>query len=400
MAKRQEDKKKIFTKSSEKIGNKKSYNESNMYNKKAKNKQFNDTKSQSEKATYKKKFNNDTKSHLDNKQDKKKDTNIKKSSIKSKAQIRKTEKAKQEKINREMGVTKSYKVSYSNTLLEFLLEKCKTSRNTVKHLLASHKVLVNGTMVSQYNYNLVKDDVVALSKYSVGENDAVDKKFVTRFNTIKLPFKVIYEDDDFIAINKPSGLLSVESDTERESAYSYLLRYFATKDKTNRPYQLHRIDKETSGVLVFAKNPVIHSMLKTKWNDLVKTREYYAVVEGVINQDKGTYVSYLKENANNVVYSSLDKTGKRAVTHYELVSHNEKFSLLKVDIDTGRKNQIRVHMHDIKHPIVGDEKYGYTENPLNRLGLHASKLEFINPHTHKLISIEAPVPNEYYKVVE
>lgn len=378
--------------------NKKHNENKSHYLKNNKANNFNETKINSRDKNNKKRYslNNDIKSQLTNK-DKK---SYLKSSSENKSQSKKSEKLRQDRVNKQMGVTKSYKVSYSNTLLEFLLEKCKTSRNTVKHLLASHKVLVNGNMVSQYNYNLVKDDVVALSKYSVGENDAVDKKFVTRFNTIKLPFKVIYEDDDVIAIDKPSGLLSVESDTERESAYSYLLRYFATKDKTSRPYQLHRIDKETSGVLVFAKNPVLHSMLKTKWNDLVKTREYYAVVEGVINQDKGTYVSYLKENANNVVYSSLDKTGKRAVTHYEVIKHNDKFSLLKVDIDTGRKNQIRVHMHDIKHPIVGDEKYGYTENPLNRLGLHASKLEFINPHTHKLITLEAPIPNEFFKVVE
>lgn len=338
---------------------------------------------------------------INNKQNETKSQNKKRSSDnKSQSKNNVSYKAKQNKINREMGITKTFKVGYSNTLLEFLLDKCKISRNSVKHLLSSHKVLVNGSMVSQYNYNLVKDDVVVLSKYSVGENDAVDKKFVTRFNTIKLPFEIIYEDKDFIAIDKPSGLLSVESDNERESAYSYLLRYFAEKDKTNRPYQLHRIDKETSGVLVFAKNPVIHSMLKTDWNDLVKTREYFAVVEGEINQDKGTYISYLKENSNNIVYSSLDKTGKRAVTHYEVVKHNKMFSLLKVNIDTGRKNQIRVHMHDIKHPIVGDQKYGFTENPLNRLGLHASKLEFINPINKKIISIQAKVPSSFYKIVE
>ena len=304
------------------------------------------------------------------------------------------------KNNKNISVTQTFKVGYSDTLMEFLLAKCKTSRNNVKNLLAGHKVLVNGSMVSQYNYKLVKDDVVSLSKHSVGENDAIDKKFVTRFNTIKLPFKVIYEDENYIAINKPAGMLSVESDNERESAYSYLLRYFAQKDKNSRPYQLHRIDKETSGVLVFAKNPIVHSMLKTKWNEFVKTREYFAVVEGVIDQEDGTYVSYLKENANNIVYSSLDKTGKRAVTHYVKVKNNKNFTLLKVNIDTGRKNQIRVHMKDMKHSIVGDEKYGFTFDPLGRLGLHASKLEFIDPLSHNLISIEAPVPNEFYKVVE
>ena len=343
------------------------------------------------KTVHKSSKTNDTKSHLDNKL------------INTKSQKENKTKNKSnnsKNVINNSNITQSFKVNYSNTLMEFLLEKCNTSRNNVKSLLSNHKVLVNGSMVSQYNFELVKDDVVALSRRPVGENDAIDEKYVTRFNTVKLPFKIIYSDDYFIAVDKPAGLLSVESDTERESVYTYLLRYFAQKDKTKRPYQLHRIDKETSGVLVFAKNPVIHSMLKMKWNDYVRAREYYAVVEGVITQKEGTYVSYLAENSNHLVYSSLDKNGKRAVTHYETIKINKDFSLLKVNIDTGRKNQIRVHMHDIKHPIVGDEKYGCTLDPLGRLGLHASKLEFVNPITHQTICIEADVPKEFFKVVE
>lgn len=306
---------------------------------------------------------------------------------------------KQEKESKNtVLVTKTFVVNRSVELLDFLLNKCKTSRNNVKNLLARNQVLVNGSVVSQYNFMLVKDDEVKLSKHSVN-NGLISKKPLTEKNRIKLPFKIIYQDDDIIAIDKPAGLLSVENDKESECAYAYMLKYFQQKDKNARPYILHRIDKETSGVLIFAKNPKIHSMLKLNWNENVKVREYYAVVEGKMEKSEGTVVSYLKQNANNLVYSSNDKTGQKAITHYFVEKSNSSFSLLRVLIDTGRKNQIRVHLHDLKHPIIGDEKYGYTQNPLNRLGLHASKLEFINPKTKKTISISAPVPESFKKLV-
>ena len=297
----------------------------------------------------------------------------------------------------KLEITASFKVQRSEELLEFLLRKCNTSRNNVKNLLSHHMVLVNGSPVSQYNLMLAKDDEVKLSKHPVlnmprikNENprEKVKKKRVI--------LDIIYEDDDLIAINKPQGLLSVESDKERECAFSYVLEYMQDNDPKSRPFVLHRIDKETSGVLVFAKNVKIHSMLRLKWNELIKTREYYAMVEGTLKEKEGRITSYLKENQNNLVYSTEDPSGQKAVTDYRVVKENGQLSLLSVLIYTGRKNQIRVHMHDLGHPIVGDEKYGYTKNPLKRLGLHASKLEFINPMTGKLISIKAPVPNTFY----
>lgn len=306
-------------------------------------------------------------------------------------------KKSQDKTKNNINITKSFVVNRSTELLDFLLNKCKTSRNNVKNLLARNQVLVNGSVVSQYNFMLVKDDEVKLSKHSVNSG-LISKTSLNEKTKIKLPFKIIYQDDDIIAIDKPAGLLSVESDKETECAYAYMLKYFQQKDKNLRPYILHRIDKETSGVLIFAKNPKIHSMLKLNWNENVKLREYYAVVEGKMEKTEGTIVSYLKQNTNNLVYSSNDKTGQKAITHYFVEKSNDNYSLLKVLIDTGRKNQIRVHMHDLKHPIIGDEKYGYTQNPLNRLGLHASKLEFINPMTKKLISISAPVPESFKKL--
>ncbi len=291
--------------------------------------------------------------------------------------------------------TATYKVGRSDLLLEFLLRKCNTSRNNVKSLLARKQVLVNGSLVTQFDFPLAKDDEVKISKTPVrGESPKTPKTPVKRQGKPTPPKKIsiIYEDESFLAIDKPEGLLSVGSDKQTECAYGYALAYLAQKDKNARPFILHRIDKETSGVLVFAKDIKVHSMLKMRWNELVSLREYYAVAEGVFEEKTGTIVSYLKENKNNLTYVTNDPTGQKAITHYEVVAENGEYSLLKVKIDTGRKNQIRVQMKSIGHSIVGDEKYGHTKNPLKRLGLHASKLEFISPVSKELISLHAPVP--------
>ena len=293
--------------------------------------------------------------------------------------------------------TASFKVNRSDELLEFLLKKMNTSRNNVKNLLSHHMVLVNGSPVSQYNLMLAKDDEVKITKKPQlnmprVKNDSKNKKDKPK----RFYLDIICEDDDFIAINKPNGLLSVESDKERECAFSYVLEYMQENDPKSRPFVLHRIDKETSGVLVFAKNVKIHSMLKLNWNEYIKTREYFAMVEGTLKEKEGRITSYLKENQNNLVYSTQDPSGALAVTDYKVKKENGQYSLLSVLIYTGRKNQIRVHMHDIGNPIVGDDKYGCTKNPLKRLGLHASRLEFLHPITKELISIKAPVPNIFY----
>lgn len=291
-------------------------------------------------------------------------------------------------------ITGTYKVNRSIELLEFLLMKCNTSRNNVKHLLSNHQVLVNGSVATQFNLLLAKDDEVKIAKNRVNQQPL--KKEKTNIKPIKLD--IIYEDDDFIAINKPYGLLSVESDKEMESAYSILFNNMQKVNKNYRPYQLHRIDKETSGVLVFAKNVKIHSILKLNWNDYVKTREYYALVEGKMKEKSGKIISYLTENQNHIVYSTNDRNNQKAITNYVVEKESKDYSLLKVNIETGRKNQIRVHMQDLGNPIVGDTKYGYTKDPIKRLGLHASMLEFIHPFTKKVITIKAKVPPSFYSL--
>lgn len=290
--------------------------------------------------------------------------------------------------------TAEYRVERSSVLMEFLLEKCHTSRNNVKSLLSGHFVLVNGSPVSRHDFLLAKDDEVKLSKYPVrGQTDegrGAPKK--------KISLKVLYEDADFIAVDKPAGLLSIESDKDPECAFGYVLEGMRQENPAARPYILHRIDKETSGVLIFAKNVKIHSLLRMDWNKYVTLREYYALVEGKMEEKEGTIVSYLKENRNNLVYVTHDPSGQKAVTHYSVVRENDVYSLLRVRIDTGRKNQIRVQMREAGHPVVGDDKYGCNKNPIGRLGLHAAALEFRHPVTGEKISVTSPMPPSFRSV--
>ncbi len=304
-----------------------------------------------------------------------------------------------ERVNGAPVYTAIYKVNKSDELLEFLLRKCGTSRNNVKALLVRKQVLVNGSVVTQYNFPLAKDDEVKLSKRPMKESPVAKAKPVAKKPRPQI--SVIYEDEDFLAVNKPAGLLSVESDKDTECAYGYALSYMQSAGKNSRPYILHRIDKETSGVLVFAKNIKLHSMLKMHWNEQVTLREYYAVVEGILEKKQDTLTAYLKENKNNLVYVTNDPTGQKAITHYEVMKEMGEYSLLRVRIDTGRKNQIRAQMQALGAPVVGDDKYGrkidgtQVKNPLGRLGLHASKLEFIHPITKEMTAFNAPLPSVF-----
>lgn len=300
--------------------------------------------------------------------------------------MNKNEKKKETKpINKDYKNLRQYPVKKECELLSFLLETFSTqSRNSVKSLLGSHRVSVDGAPVTQFNFKLYPGDTVIIS------SSPIKKK--TRSH---LP--IIYEDDEIIVINKPSGLLSIASDKEKGStAYRMLSDYVQQKDKHNRVFVVHRLDEDTSGVLMVAKNVKIQQALQDNWNDLVTKRGYYAIVEGIMENPSGTIKSYLKKNSQNMMYSSKKPgDGQLAITHYKVIKNNDNYSLLDVNIDTGRKNQIRVHLGEMGHYIIGDDKYGEPSNPIKRLGLHAYELDITHPITGKKMKFTAPIPKEF-----
>lgn len=211
---------------------------------------------------------------------------------------------------------------------------------------------------------------------------------------------IVYEDKEIIVVNKESGILTVSTAKEQvNTLYRMVSSYVKKSNPKAKIYIVHRLDKETSGIVVFAKNKDIKLLLQNDWDNLVKKRGYVAIVDGVVDKEKGTIKSYLKETKTLLVYSTNDKSGKIAITKYRKVFSNKKFSLLDIEIKTGRKNQIRVHMKDIGHIILGDKKYGSLKNPIRRLCLHANILEIIHPRTKKLMHFETDIPDSFIKIM-
>lgn len=269
-----------------------------------------------------------------------------------------------------------------STLYLYLRKNMKDkSKNNIKTLLAKGIILVNDNVVTNYDYLLQKNDVITFKN--------------TKSNSLIL--NIIYEDDDIIVVNKPYGILTIANKKEKEhTLYREVSKYLKKENK--KVFIIHRLDKDTSGIIMFAKNQKIQKLYQNNWNDLAKIREYSAVVEGVTDV-KGHIESYLKQTKTLKVYSSKNKDGYFAITNYERVKNNNKFSLLKIHILTGRRNQIRCHMSDIGHPIVGDKRYHAKSNPINRLALHANKLVIINPLTKEIMTFSCPIPKEFDKLI-
>lgn len=211
--------------------------------------------------------------------------------------------------------------------------------------------------------------------------------------------KILYEDKSIIVVSKPSHLLTISTDNEKErTMFHKVIEYERKKNKNNKVFIVHRLDRDTSGILVFAKNERIKRQLQDNWQN---TKRYYqAVVEGPVNKSEDTIKSYLKENKALITYSTNKNDGKLAITKYKVVKKNKKYSLLDIEILTGRKNQIRVHMNDINHPIIGDKKYHSKTNPIQRLGLHANKLILQHPITKEMMVFEDKTPKEMLNLFE
>lgn len=285
---------------------------------------------------------------------------------------------------------KEYKVAHESELLSYLIEDLHFSRNNAKALLSHHLISVDGAPVTQYNFMLAKGDSLIISK-----------KPIYKKKRDNLP--IVFENKDMIVINKPYGLLSVASDKEKSAtAYRMVMDYVQEKDKKNRVYVVHRLDKETSGILMFVKNEKLKDALTESWNNVVTKRGYYAVVEGILDKKEDRIVNYLNMNALNLMYitSSKDKKAYKCITNYKVIKESKKYSLLDINLETGRKNQIRVTLGSMNHYVLGDDKYGEPENPINRLCLHSYELAFLNPLDNKKYDFKCDMPLEFDNIMK
>lgn len=208
---------------------------------------------------------------------------------------------------------------------------------------------------------------------------------------------IVYEDKFIIVVDKPPHLLTISTDNEKEKTlFHKVISYEKQKNKNNKIFIVHRLDKDTSGLIVFAKSEKVKKILQDNWDKMAKTRGYIAVVEGKVEKKNDTIKNWIKERTDFTSFTS-DKPndGKLAITKYELLNTSKSYSLLKIEILTGRKNQIRVHMKDIGHPIIGDKKYEAKTNPLKRLALHANFLELKHPVTNEILKLESKIPVEF-----
>lgn len=280
-------------------------------------------------------------------------------------------------------------VSEPEELMKFLVVQLpRKNRNNIKMLLKKRKVLVDGKAVGQFNYRLKPGQKVEISPAPVS-------------GARRMPgVAIVYEDQDLIVVNKQAGLLSMATDKEkRQTVYSMLSSYVKEDNKENKIFIVHRLDRETSGLMMFARSREIQELLQESWKKTVSERSYLAVVSGRPDPPEGTVTSYLYESVALIVYSSQNpEKGQKAVTHYATLKSNESYALLQVNLETGRKNQIRVHMKDLGHPVIGDKKYGSDINPVRRLGLHAWVLAFSHPRTKEKMRFETAVPGSFLKL--
>lgn len=214
----------------------------------------------------------------------------------------------------------------------------------------------------------------------------------------KKKLDILYEDKFIIVVNKPSNLLTVATDREKDKTlFSYVFDYLKQKNKNNKVFIVHRLDKDTSGIVILAKDEKTKFYLQDNW-DKVK-RNYVAVVNGKVEKRKGVLKSYLQETKTHLTYSVNDKNGKLAITEYEKILENKEYTMLSLNLKTGRKNQIRVQLADMGNPIVGDKKYGIKKDPIRRMALVANTLEFIHPKTKEKIIIDIDIPNSFINLV-
>jgi 23S rRNA pseudouridine1911/1915/1917 synthase len=274
-----------------------------------------------------------------------------------------------------------YRVKTKSSLIEYL-KYIGLTRTKSKQLLRHRAIGVNGNEVKSLDHILHKGDIVSISK---------NKKDVK--TVLPRGIKIIYEDDDLIVVEKPYGLLTIATETEKTKTLYFQLNEFLrlrSPKAFERVFIVHRLDRDTSGLIMFAKNEKVKYILQNNWKQVEK--RYYAIVEGTPAKKEGEIESWLKETKSLKVFSgSHSDESKLCKTKYKVLKPGD-YALLDIQLETGHKNQIRVHLADIGHPVAGDKKYGAKTNPFRRLGLHAYLLSFKHPVTGKLLRFESKMP--------
>jgi 23S rRNA pseudouridine1911/1915/1917 synthase len=282
-----------------------------------------------------------------------------------------------------------FTVEQETQLLPFLLNKLSgKGRNKVKSILTRGQVMIGNRVVTKHDHPLaVGDRVTILTSGSIQQRD------------LMTGLKIVYEDAHLLVVDKPPGLLSMATDEEKErTAYRIVTDYLRDHNPKARVFVVHRLDRDTSGLMMFAKSDEIKRLLQDNWKEAVLERSYVVLVEGAVKQTSGTIDTWLKESNTKTMYVSPEGEGVKAITRFQVLQKNSDFSLLAVQLETGRKNQIRVHMQSIGHSVVGDKRYGAHRNPIGRLGLHARILSFRHPVNEQVLRFETPIPGKFRMV--
>lgn len=269
-------------------------------------------------------------------------------------------------------------------LLEYLINNVSESRSKLKATLQGRGIAVNGRMVTQFDYQLKAGDKIIISRHKK------QNQFKSRY------VKIVYEDRWLVVVENNIGILSMAAGHSSLNVKSVLDDYFLKSRQKCRAHVVHRLDRDTSGLMVYAKDIETEQILEHNWHQIVYDRRYVAVVSGEMEQDNGTIANWLKDNKAYITYSSpTDNGGKYAVTHFQVLNRTTEHSLVEYKLETGRKNQIRVHSADMGHPVCGDVKYGNGDDPLHRLCLHAYMLCFTHPVTGEPMEFSTPIPTAF-----
>lgn len=290
--------------------------------------------------------------------------------------------------NPKLREYKHYTVSKETQLLEFLLDTLPGSRTKIKSTLQGRGIKVNGKAVTQFDYALQPGDKVSVSQSK--KNDTFKSRYVS----------IVYEDKYIIVIEKKPGILSMAAGHSTLNVKTVLDEYFKKTRQPCRAHVVHRLDRDTSGLMIYAKDMETEQILEHEWHDIVFDRRYVALCSGEFEEQTGTVANWLKDNKSYVTYSShVDNGGKYAVTHFYVLDRSIEHSLVEFKLETGRKNQIRVHSADMGHPVCGDVKYGNGDSPLHRLCLHAYVLCFHHPVTHQPMEFSTPIPPQFKEII-